>query len=202
MVFGVTCKENPTIPLKLLDNYGLMPYYVRKVIVVCIRDLCITSARRVSMPIVKWDPLSCGPLRELSAMQDRMNRLFQDALARTKVIKEGLEEGDWTPPVDIYETTEDLVIKAELPGLSTEDVNVRVKDDVLTLKGERKREEGVGSQNYHLVERCYGNFQRSFVLPSNVDRDNVQAKFKDGVLFINIPKLKRVKPKKIAIEVE
>lgn len=153
------------------------------------------------MPITKWDPLSCGPIRELSAMQDRMNRLFEDALARTKVIKEGLEAGDWTPPVDIFETREDLVVKAELPGLSTDDVSVRVKDAVLTLKGERKREE-IGGGNYHLVERCYGNFQRSFVLPQNVDREKVHAKFKDGVLFIVIPKLKKIRPTKIAIETE
>ena len=154
------------------------------------------------MAIVKWDPFSCGPFRELSEMQDRMNRLFEDALARTRVVKEGLGEGVWTPPVDIYETTEDLVIKAELPGLSTEDVNVRVEDNVLTLKGERKRKEGVGRENYHLIERSYGRFRRSFVLPNNVDQQKVQAQFKDGILFIAIPKLKRIRPKKIAIEIE
>jgi HSP20 family protein len=154
------------------------------------------------MAIVKWDPLSCGPFRELSEMQDRMNRLFEDALVRTRVVKEGLGEGVWTPPVDIYETTEDLVIKAELPGLSTEDVNVRVEDNVLTLKGERKQKEGVGRENYHLIERSYGHFRRSFVLPNNVDQQKVQAQFKDGILFIAIPKLKRIRPKKIAIEIE
>jgi HSP20 family protein len=154
------------------------------------------------MAIVKWDPLSCGPFRELSEMQDRMNRLFEDALTRTRVVKEGLGEGVWTPPVDIYETAEDLVIKAELPGLSTEDVNVRVEDNVLTLKGERKQKEGVGRENYHLIERSYGHFRRSFVLPNNVDQQKVGAKFKDGILFIAIPKLKRIRPKKIAIEIE
>ena len=154
------------------------------------------------MAIDKWDPLSCGPFRELSAMQDRMNRLFEDSLARTRVVKEGVEAGVWTPPVDIYETAGDLVIKAELPGLSTEDVSVRVDDNVLTLKGERKREAGVGREDYHLIERSYGHFRRSFVLPDNVDRDKVQAKVKDGVLFIAIPKFKRIRPKKIAIEIE
>jgi HSP20 family protein len=158
--------------------------------------------RRISMAIVKWDPLSCGPFRELSAMQDRMNRLFEDALARTRVIREGLGEGGWTPPVDIYETAEDLVIKAELAGLSTEDVSVGVKDNVLTLKGERKQKEGIDRENYHLIERSYGHFRRSFVLPNNVDQEKVVAKFKDGVLFIVIPKFKRVRPKKIAIEIE
>ncbi len=154
------------------------------------------------MAIIKWDPLSCGPFRELSAMQDRMNRLFEDALARTRVIKEGLEPGVWTPPVDIYETADDLVIKAELPGLATEDVSVRVEDNVLTLKGERKRKEEVGREKYHLIERSYGHFQRSFVLPNNVEREKVQAKFRDGILFIAIPKFKRIRPKKIAIEIE
>jgi len=158
--------------------------------------------RRMSMAIIKWDPLSCGPFKELSAMQDRMNRLFENALARTRVIKEGVEPGGWIPPVDIYETAEDLVIKAELPGLATEDVSVRVEDNILTLKGERKRGEGTGRESYHLIERSYGHFQRSFVLPNNVDREKVQAKFKDGVLFIAIPKFKRIKPEKIAIEVE
>jgi len=135
-------------------------------------------------------------------MQDRMNRLFKDALGRTKAIKEEVERGVWTPPVDIYETAEDLVIKAELPGLSTDDVSVRVDESVLTLKGDRKREAGVDRENYHLIERSYGHFRRSFVLPENVDPEGVQARFKDGVLRIAIPKLKRVRPKKIAIETE
>jgi HSP20 family protein len=154
------------------------------------------------MAIAKWDPLSCGPFRELSVMRDRMDKLFKDAMGRTRTIKEELEAGVWTPPVDIYETDEDLVIKAELPGLATEDVSVRVDDNVLSLKGERKRDAGINSEDYHLIERSYGHFRRSFVLPDNVDRDKVEAKFKNGVLFIAIPKLKRKEPKKIAIEIE
>ncbi len=131
-----------------------------------------------------------------------MDRLFKDAMGRTRTIKEELEAGVWTPLVDIYENDEDLVIKAELPGLSTADVNVRVDDNVLSLKGERKRDAGINSEDYHLIERSYGHFRRSFVLPDNVDRDKVEAKFKNGVLFISIPKLKRKEPKKIAIEIE
>jgi len=131
-----------------------------------------------------------------------MDRLFKDAMGRTRTIKEELEAGVWTPLVDIYETDEDLVIKAELPGLSTADVNVRVDDNVLSLKGERKRDAGINSGDYHLIERSYGHFRRSFVLPDNVDRDKVEAKFKNGVLFISIPKFKRKEPKKIAIEIE
>ncbi len=154
------------------------------------------------MAIVKWDPLACGPFRELSAMQARMDRLFKDVIARPRAIKEELEEGAWTPPVDIYETAEDLVIKAELPGLSTEDVNVRVDNNVLTLKGERKRDAGVSKEAYHLIERSYGHFRRSFVLPDNMAREQVRAKFKNGVLFIAIPKVKTKGPKKIAIEIE
>jgi len=95
-----------------------------------------------------------------------------------------------------------VVIKAELPGLSTADVSVRVDDNVLSLKGERKRDAGINSEDYHLIERSYGHFRRSFVLPDNVHRDKVEAKFKHGVLFISIPKLKRKEPKKIAIEIE
>jgi len=131
-----------------------------------------------------------------------MDRLFKDAMGRTRTIKEELEAGVWTPLVDIYENDEDLVIKAELPGLSTADVSVRVDDNVLSLKGERKRDAGINSEDYHLIERSYGHFRRSFVLPDNVDRDKVEAKFKHGVLFISIPKLKRKEPKKIAIEIE
>jgi HSP20 family protein len=154
------------------------------------------------MAIAKWDPFSCGPFRELSAMRDRMDRLFQDAIGRTRAIKEELEAGVWTPPVDIYETDDDLVIKAELPGLSTEDVSVRVDDNLLTLKGERKRDAGVTSEGYHLIERSYGHFRRSFVLPEHVDRDKVEARFRNGVLFIAIPKFKRKRPEKIAIVIE
>jgi HSP20 family protein len=156
----------------------------------------------MSMAIVKWDPLACGPFRELSAMQDRMDRLFKDVVGRTRAIKEELEEGVWSPLVDIYETAEKLVIKVELPGLSSEDVNVRVENNVLTLRGERKRDTAVSKEAYHLIERSYGHFRRSFVLPDNVDREQVQAKFRDGVLFIAIPKVKTKRPKKIAIEME
>jgi HSP20 family protein len=156
----------------------------------------------MSMAIVKWDPLACGPFRELSAMQDRMDRLFKDVVGRTRAIKEELEEGAWSPLVDIYETPEKLVIKVELPGLSSEDVNVRVENNVLTLRGERKRDAAVNQEAYHLIERSYGHFKRSFVLPDNVDREQVQGKFKDGVLFIAIPKVETKRPKKIAIEME
>lgn len=150
------------------------------------------------MAIVRW----WDPLRDLSSIQEKMNQLFEDTLSRTRGREEGLSAGMWTPAVDIYETGESVVVKAELPGLAKEQVGIEVKDGVLTLKGERKVEKDVKEENYHRVERAYGTFQRSFSLPATVEQEKIRATLKDGVLEVTLPKKEQAKPKQITVSVK
>jgi HSP20 family protein len=119
----------------------------------------------------------------------------------------GAEEEDlsataWAPPVDIFETEDKVVLKAELPGLRKEDIEIQVRDNTLTLKGEKKFEKEVKEESYHRVERAYGSFQRSFTLPSTIKQDAIEASFKDGILEISLPKAEEAKPKQIKIQVK
>ncbi len=145
------------------------------------------------MPIVRWEPF-----RDLLTTQDRLNRLFNETFSRFFGAEE-LPSRAWAPPVDIYETDENLVLKAELPGMDPEDVEVRVQDSTLYLKGERKFEKEVKEDNYHRIERAFGSFTRTFPLPSSIDADKVKAEYKDGVLTLTMPKREEAKPKTIKI---
>jgi HSP20 family protein len=134
------------------------------------------------------------------ATQRDFNRLFREAFS--PVFGEGeLSTRTWAPPVDIYENGESLVLKAELPGVNPDDVEIRVEDNTLYLKGERKFEKEVKEQNYHRVERSYGTFTRTFSLPNSIDADKVAASYKDGVLTLTMPKKEEAKPKTIKINV-
>ena len=150
------------------------------------------------MAIVRWEPF-----RDLVSLQDRMNRLFDDSF---RGVSRATEEdwalgGSWAPAVDIFEHEGNIVLKAELPGVDTKDVDVRVENNVLTLRGERKFDNEVKRENYHRVERAYGTFTRSFTLPAVVDTGNIKAEFKEGVLRVTLPKREEAKPKQIAISV-
>jgi len=112
-----------------------------------------------------------------------------------------LSTRSWAPPVDIYETEDAIVLKAELPGVDPKDVEVRVEDNTLYLKGERQFEKEVKEQNYHRVERSYGSFARSFSLPNSISADKVKAEYKDGLLTLTMPKREEAKPKTIKIDV-
>ena len=150
------------------------------------------------MAIVRWEPF-----RDLVSLQDRMNRLFDESFRG--VGRAGAEEdwalGAWAPAVDIYEQDGNIVLKAELPGIDPKDVDVRVENNVLTLRGERKFDDEVKKENYHRVERAYGAFSRSFTLPTVVDTEKIKAEFKDGVLRVTLPKKEEAKPKQISINV-
>ncbi len=151
------------------------------------------------MAIVRWEPF-----RDLVSIQDRMNRIFDEAFRGAG--RPGAEEdwalgGSWAPPVDIYEHEGNLVLKAELPGIDPKQVDVRVENNVLTLQGERKFESEVKREQYHRVERAYGTFSRSFTLPNIVDTANIKAEFKDGVLRVTMPKREEAKPKQIQVAV-
>lgn len=146
------------------------------------------------MPIVRWEPF-----RDLITTQDRMNRLINQTLGRFLGEEEGLNLGNWIPLVDLYETEQDVILKAELPGVDAKDVEVSIHDGMLYLKGERKHESEVKEENYRHVERTYGSFSRTFALPASVDAEKVKAEFKDGILTLTMPKREEAKPKKIKI---
>jgi len=147
------------------------------------------------MAIVRWEPF-----RDLLATQDRFNRLFNETFARAFGNDE-LTSRSWAPPVDIYETDNNIVLKAEMPGVDPKDVEVRVEDNTLYLKGERKFEKETKEDNYHRIERSYGSFAGSFALPGSIDSDKVEANFKDGLLTLTMPKREEAKPKTIKINV-
>jgi HSP20 family protein len=147
------------------------------------------------MAVVKWDPL-----RDLLSIQDRMNRLFEQTLSRSRT-EDGISASTWTPAVDIYETPETIVMKADLPGLTRADIEIEIRDNALTIKGERRFAKDVQQENYLRIERASGAFQRSFTLPTSVRQEEIRASFRDGVLELLLPKAEEAKPKKIAIDV-
>ncbi len=149
------------------------------------------------MAIVRWDPF-----RDIISLRERMDKMFEDSLSRFRMPEEATMQTFWSPAVDIYETDENIVLKAELPGVDKSEVSVEVKDNTLILKGERKREKELKEENYHRIERSFGTFVRSFSLPVTVKQDQVKAKFKDGVLEVTLPKSEEAKPKQVKVEVE
>jgi HSP20 family protein len=146
------------------------------------------------MAIVKVDPF-----REFAAMQDRLNRLFGTAYVRDE--DTGFR-GTWVPAVDIYETdSHDLVVRAELPGISREDIEVSIENSTLVLKGEKKLDAEVKDEHYRRIERTYGQFHRSFTLPNTVDASRISADFKNGVLTVKLPFREEAKPRTITVDV-
>jgi len=141
------------------------------------------------------------PWKDFGSLQERINRMFDDTI-RTLYPTDGeeLEKGTWAPAVDIYETNDSFVVSADLPGLNKDEIQIDLKDNTLTLKGEKKFEEKVSKDNYIRIERAYGSFVRSFTLPQNVDPEKIKAKYKEGVLEITIPKKEEAKPKQIKVE--
>ena len=154
------------------------------------------------MSLIRWDPF-----RELEEVSDRLNRVFtglgRPALARTNGPegREALTVPDWTPVVDITETDDEYLIKAELPEVKRDDVKVSVENGVLTLQGERKKEKEEKGKKFHRIERYYGSFLRTFTVPDNVDETKVMAEFKDGLLNVHLPKTQKAKPKAIEVKV-
>jgi HSP20 family protein len=140
--------------------------------------------------------------RELMSLQDRMNRLYEGTIPRSPATREdNLFAGSWAPAVDIYETENEIVLKAELPDIDPKDVDIRIEDNILYLKGERKFLKETNEENFHRIERNYGAFARSFSLPHTVAVDKIVASYKDGVLSLKMPKREETKPKQIKINV-
>jgi HSP20 family protein len=139
------------------------------------------------MAIVKYNPLS-----ELRSMQDKMNRLLD--LAWTREVGDELREGVWHPAADVYEDEACVTIKIELPDLEQKDIEIRVEDHTLTVKGERRHGQEIRKENFHRIERYFGPFQRSFTLPGDLNREALTMSFDLGILTISIPKLSGKQP--------
>ena len=142
--------------------------------------------------ITRW-----GTFQGLNSLQDQVNRLFGHAAGQSG-------EADvtaWAPPVDIYETEQALVVKADLPDVEEKDIDVRVENNTLTIRGERKFEKDVKEDNYLRVERTYGSFLRSFSLPETVNSEGITADYKNGVLTVQMPKREETKPRQIKVSV-
>lgn len=148
------------------------------------------------MSIIRWEPF-----RDLVSTHDHFNQLFNGTFARAFGDQQEVSRRAWIPPVDIYETGDSLVLKAELPGINPDDVEIRVEGGTLYLKGERKFEKDAKEENLHRVERPYGKFSRSFLLPSSIDSDRVKAEYQHGVLTLTMPKREEAKPRSIKIAV-
>jgi HSP20 family protein len=148
------------------------------------------------MALQRWDPF-----RDLVSLQERMNRLFEDSLSRSKTTDEEMAMGAWTPAVDIYETPETVVLRADLPGIEQKDIDVSIENSTLTLRGERRFTKEAKEEDYHRIERSYGTFSRSFQLPGTIDQTRIQAKHKEGVLEIVLPKREDTRPKQIKVDV-
>jgi HSP20 family protein len=138
------------------------------------------------------------PFRRASSLPDQVNRLFSDVFERKS------EESSltaWAPSVDIYETEHELVVKADLPDVDPKDLDIRVENNILTIRGERKFEKNVTAENYLRVERAYGSFARSFTLANTVNSEAIKADYQNGVLALTIPKHEEAKPKQIKVNV-
>ena len=147
------------------------------------------------MNIVRFDPL-----RDVAALQDRVNRIFADAYRRDN--DDLMTRGAWVPPVDIYETSNhELVLRAELPDVVREDIALRVENNTLTISGERKMDSEIKEEQYHRIERAYGTFSRAFTLPPTVDTSAIAAEYKNGVLSVRLPLREEAKPKQIQVQV-
>lgn len=146
------------------------------------------------MTLVKFTPM-----RDLLVTQNRLNRVFDNFFGeRTPDVHQ--EFGTWSPEVDVEETRDAIVLKADLPGLSKKDLHISVEDNRLTIRGERKSEHSDDGRNFHRVERTYGAFCRTFSLPATVLSDKVEAVYRDGVLEVTVPKAEAVKPREIEIK--
>ena len=132
-------------------------------------------------------------------LQDEVNRLFEDNFTRERSGHADL--ATWAPPVDIYETENELVVKTELPDFQDKDIDVRITNNTLTIRGERKFEKDVKEENYLRIERAYGSFMRSFSLPNTVSSENIRADYRNGVLTLHMAKREESKPKQIKISV-
>lgn len=154
------------------------------------------------MSVERWRPFRferLDPFRDLVEIQSEMNRALDQYLGRQA--RPGAMERVWAPAIDIYETKDDLVVTAELPGVKEKDIHLSIVNDVLSLRGQRAADQQLKEENYHRIERWSGSFERHIQLPIPVQADRVRAGYRDGVLEIRLPKIEEVKPREIKIDV-
>lgn len=142
--------------------------------------------------------IRCDPFMDLITIREKMNPLFEEAVISRGEEKD-LVSSSWTPTVDIFETENELVLSAEVPGINEKDIEIKIEDNTLTLRGERKFENETKEENYHRIERAYGSFFRSFSLPLSINQDIIKAEHLNGVLKIIMPKKPELKPRKVKI---
>jgi HSP20 family protein len=140
------------------------------------------------------------PFRDLAVLQDRMNRMFNDSYGSRRE-DDLMSSGTWMPAVDIYEIDGSLVLKAELPDMRREEIDVTVENNTLTIRGERKLADDIKQESFHRIERAYGKFMRSFALPPTVDAVKIGAEYRNGVLTVTLPFREETKPRTINVEV-
>ena len=146
------------------------------------------------MAIIRWDPF-----RDMVTLREKMNRVFEDVFTGRTEEGKNFKTSTWAPSVDIFETEGELVLTAEVPGIDEKDIEIKVEDNTLTLKGERKFEKETKEENYHRIERSYGSFYRAFTLPNSIDPAKIQATHENGVLKITMPKRSELQPRKVKI---
>jgi HSP20 family protein len=141
-----------------------------------------------------------NPFQQMQSLQDEINRLFSaNSRPSWGDHDQGLSRGVWNPHVDIYENKDQISLEVEIPGMSKDDIHLTFENNVLTLSGERRFENDREEKNYHRVERSYGSFTRSFTLPNTVSGDGITAEYRDGVLYLSLPKKEEVKARRIEI---
>ena len=145
------------------------------------------------MAIIRWDPV-----RDMVTLREKMNRMFEDAFTGKGEDKE-LAPSSWAPAVDIYETENEIVLTAEVPGIEEKDIEIKIEDNTLTLRGERMFTKEAKEENYHRLERSYGAFYRAFTLPNSVDPENIHAENENGILRVTMPKKLELKPRTVKI---
>lgn len=149
------------------------------------------------MTIVRWDPF-----KDVATLQDRINRLFNESFGQTRDLEDDMKACAWRPAVDIYEAENEIVLRAEVPGIRKEDIAVEVKDNLLTLRGERFPDPDISDEKYYRREICFGTFERSFTLREIIKPEQIKATVKDGVLNVRIPKPDVEVPRQVSVEVE
>ncbi|HYR44518.1 MAG TPA: Hsp20/alpha crystallin family protein [Terriglobia bacterium] len=151
--------------------------------------------------VIRWDPFRSSPLRELENIGDRFGRFF-DRLSNSRGNGgEAMTVADWIPTVDVAEDDREYLIKVEIPEVDKKDVKVTVQEGMLTIQGERKKEKEERGKRFHRMERSYGTFVRSFMLPEDAAEEKISAEFKDGMLFVHMPKTEKPKPKQVEVKV-
>jgi len=149
------------------------------------------------MTLIKW-----SPLRELTTLQERMNKMMEDPFLKFPFQFGETEKVDWVPAVDILEKDQAIVLKAELPDMELKDIDITLDGNTLQIKGTRRRDDEVKEESYHRTERVYGTFSRYFTLPETVDLEKIDATYDKGVLRVTLAKKEVVQPKKIKVEVK